>query len=274
MQVQRTRHTRAYVQIPNRIAQNHSLSLEARGLLTYLLSLPDANRATVERITALVPNGRRSVSNAMNELETAGHLKRARVQDPETGRWVTLTSVTDDPTNHMPTVGSPTGQAVGDLPKGKDAERNDLPPSAEDSAERLIGRDGSEGEEEKSPEEKGENTALTARAVSCLERLAIHDHRLLITNREARRLAPLAEPWLREGFHEMEIRQALTKALPAEISSAAALITFRLRNYRPEPIEALRPSQVPSQPVQRTKCPECDVIFPLGHPGGICRSCR
>ena len=51
MRVQRTRHTRAYVQIPNEIAQS-SMSLAELGLLVRLLSLPDKSRATVETITA------------------------------------------------------------------------------------------------------------------------------------------------------------------------------------------------------------------------------
>jgi predicted transcriptional regulator len=274
MRVQRTRHTRAYVQIPNGIAQNHSLSLEARGLLTYLLSLPDAARATVERIASRTTNGRRVVANAMNELVSAGYVKRGRVQDPETGRWVTLTSVTDNPTNHIPTVGEPTGQAVGDLPKGKDALGNDQPPRASEVAERPVDRADSEGEGEKSSQEKGEEQALTERAAKCLHRLGIHDHRLLLTARETARLAPLAVPWLAAGFHEMEVIRTLTAALPAEIASAAALVTFRLRNHTPEPIEAPKPSEAPSRAVERQTCPECEVIFPRNHPGGICRNCR
>lgn len=272
MRVQRTRHTGKYVQVPNGIAQNHSLSLEARGLLTYLLSLPDANRATVERITALVPNGRRSVSNAMNELETAGHLKRARVQDPETGRWVTLTSVSDSPTDHMPTVGVPTGRVVGAHPKEKDLGSNDLPSQPEETEQRPEGRAGS-GEGEKFSSQ--ETDPLTERAVTLLERLAIHNHRLMLSAREARRLAPMAVQWLAEGIQEKQITQVLTAALPsAGVASAAALVTYRLRNHRPEPQQAPEPSQAPSRAVERQRCPECEVIFPLGHPGGICRSCR
>lgn len=272
MRVQRTRHTRAYVQIPNEIARHQTLSLEARGLLTYLLSLPDANGATVERITERTPNGRRSVSVAMNELVAAGYVKRARMQDPETGRWVTLTSVTDSPTNHMPTVGAPTGPAVGASPTEKDAGCNDLPTPAREEL-RPVGRDGSEEEGEKSHQEKSE-TPLSKRATKALLNLATYSHRLILSPREARRLAPQAGAWLASGLSEAEMLTNLSSALPSEITSAAALVAYRLKNHQPEPCAAPSPSQAPSQASARQSCPECEVIFPLGHPGGICRSCR
>ncbi|MFF5369350.1 hypothetical protein [Streptomyces sp. NPDC013187] len=271
MRVQRTQHTRAYVQVPNDLAQRPDMSLEALGLLVKMLSYPDSNSMTLEKIAARVPNGRRSISNAASELTDLRYYHRARVQDPETKRWVTLTSVSDTPTDHMPTVGQPTGQAVGAYPKGKDAGCNDLP-TPEPEAEPDGFAEGSEGEGEESAPEK--NPAQTQRAVKTLQRLAIHDTRLLLSNRECSRLAPLVAEWLAAGFHEMEVIRTLTAGLPAEITSAAALVTFRLKNHQPEHIPAPAPSQAPTGALQRARCPECEVIFPLGHPGGVCRNCR
>ncbi|MEU6704689.1 hypothetical protein [Streptomyces wuyuanensis] len=262
MQVQRTRHTRAYVQISNDIARHSRLSLEAVGLLTRLLSMPDGSGATVEKITEKVPNGRRSVSRAMNELVAEGFVKRAKVQDPETGQWVTITTVTDSPTDHMPTVGLPTGQVVGGSPKEKDAKRKtSLPKEPE---QRPAGRDDSEGEE--SP--AGNTT--TAKAVACLGSLGSREPRLRLSLAESMRLAPLAAEWLSEGFSEAEIGKTLTKALPASVESAAALVTYRLRNLKPE-----APTAAVAAPVTdlRLSCPECGVKFPLGHSGGLCRPC-
>lgn len=274
MQVQRTRHTHAYVQIPNGIARNTSLSLEARGLLTYLLSLPDANGATVERITSSVPNGRRSVSVAMNELIIHGYVKRARVQDPETGRWVTLTTVTDSPTDHMPTVGEPTLPAVGGSPKGeKDPKGNDLPTLPEQQAAdtKSAGR----GEGEKSPQNQGASAAADAvlgRAAACLSSVGRIEPMLRLSVRDSLRLAPLVAQWLTDGFQEVEVVKAITRSLPASVESAAAFISYRLKN-QPEKARPL-PLEPKAAPVQREQCPECEVIFPLGHPGGICRNCR
>ncbi|MFJ8930568.1 hypothetical protein ACIRLA_28665 [Streptomyces sp. NPDC102364] len=265
------------MQIPNRIARHGSLSLEAVGLLTRLLSLPDANGATVERITGLVPNGRRSVSNAMNELITHGYLKRARVQDPETGRWVTLTSVTDSPGDRMPTVGEPTPQAVGGSPKGeKTVGSNDLPTVLPHQAAGAEGA--SEGEGQKSPQIEEDAPApapadaVTGRAVECLRSVGRIEPTLRLSARDSLRLAPLAAQWLSAGFREMEVVKAVTRSLPASVESAAAFVSYRLKN-QPEKVSA--PSEAPQAvPVHRERCPECEVIFPLGHQGGICRNCR
>jgi hypothetical protein len=265
------------VQIPNGIARHDSLSLEAVGLLTRLLSLPDANGATVERVTAKVPNGRRSVSNAMNELISHGYVKRAKVQDPETGRWVTLTTVTDNPTDHMATVGEPTGQAVGGYPKGvKNPKENDLPPEL---VEELEGREAESkqgGEGSSLPNNDRPSAiadAMTGRAVACLGRLGRVEPQLKLSMRESMRLAPLAAQWLSEGFHEMEIIKTLTRALPDSIESAVALVSYRLKNHEPKRSETPPPAPT-AAPVKREQCPDCHRPYRAGHPGGICADCR
>ncbi|MGW0584552.1 helix-turn-helix domain-containing protein [Streptomyces sp. NPDC002920] len=265
------------MQIPNRIARHESLSLEAVGLLTRLLSLPDANGATVERITAKVPNGRRTVGNAMNELIEHGYVKRARVQDPETGRWVTLTTVTDSPGGHMPTVGEPTGQAVGGSPKGERTPEvtTSLPEPVKQPAgcddESKQGEEGSSFQDD--TKTSGTADAVTGRAVACLKRLERIEPALKLSMRDCMRLAPLAAQWLSDGFHEMEVIKTLTRALPEPIESAVALVSYRLKNHEPQKTAPVLPTP-PIAPVQRAKCPECEVIFPLGHPGGVCRNCR
>ncbi|MFD7552945.1 hypothetical protein ACFV9E_00145 [Streptomyces sp. NPDC059835] len=280
MQVQRTRHTRAYVQIPNEIARHAALSLEAVGLLTRLLSLPDANRVTVERVTAAVPNGRRTVSKAMNELIAQGYVKRARVQDPETGRWVTLTSVTDAPTDHMPTVGSPAGQAVGGYPKGEVQEENDpLPEAAPEPAGCEGESQQREGEEIAFPNSDNDNSpsgtadAVTARAVTTLGRLGTFERRLRLSPQEVMRLAPKAAKWLADGLHEMEVITALTRALPTTIESAAALVTHRLEKFQPEKVEIRQPAAAAPR-VQRHQCRECARPFRLGVTADLCADCR
>ncbi|MEN8653564.1 hypothetical protein ABCR94_23895 [Streptomyces sp. 21So2-11] len=279
MRVQRTRHVSAYVQIPNEIARSSSLTLEALGLLVRLLSMPDANKATVEGITARVPNGRKSVSNAMNTLVEQSYVQRARLQDPETGKWVTLTSVSDHPTDTMPTVGAPTGQAVGGYPKGSIPEGNDLPP---EPAEQPSGSEAVSSEEEEfSPEISNDDKpagkpgdAVIGRAAACLGRLGDHDGRLRLNTSEVLRLAPLAASWLADGFHEMEVLRALTRVLPPSVESAAALVTYRLMNHRPEPAATPLGVPAPRSSVARTACPECHRPYPLGHVGGTCRDCQ
>lgn len=278
MRVQRTRHTRAYVQIPNVIAQSSTLTLEALGLLVRLLSLPDANRATVERVTACVPNGRRTVSRAMTELVEAGYVQRARLQDPETGQWVTLTSVTDQPTNHMPTVGEPTEPVLGGYPKGNDLGKNDLPQQPDERPTDEAGDEHQEeGESSPSSNDKAPGTAdaVASRALVCLGKLGIHERRLRLSTGEVQRLAPLAAMWLADGFHEMEVITALKRALPARIESAAALVTYRLKNQRPEPQEALPALERPAPALKRSECSDCGRPFRLrGVTDELCVDCR
>ncbi|MER5883054.1 hypothetical protein ABT160_04425 [Streptomyces sp. NPDC001941] len=271
--VQRSRHTRAYVQIPNEIARHSRLSLEAVGLLTHLLSLPDTNGATVERITSSVPNGRTAVGRAMRELVSLGYVTRARVQDPETGRWVTLTSVTDNPSDTSPTVGDPTPRTVGGYPKEKDPKGNDLPQPSVIEAEAREGL--AEKEEGEFPEEEKTATAtdsVTVRATACLGRLGNERPSLALSVRESVRLAPLAARWFEDGLTEADVTTALTRALPRSVESAAALVSYRLQNHQPEKASSLR--LAPSPAPVREQCPECDRPYPAGHSGGLCRDCR
>ncbi|WAB08796.1 helix-turn-helix DNA binding domain protein [Streptomyces phage Success] len=277
MLVQRTRHTRAYVQIPNEIAQRSDMSLEALGLLVKMLSYPDRNSMTLEKIAARVPNGRRTISNAANELTDLRYYHRARVQDPETKQWVTLTSVSDTPTDRMPTVGESTPRAVGSSPKGeKNPKGNDLPPTSVQQAEAIEGEGEQEGEEspqKNDPKTPGTADAVTGRAVACLGRLGRVEPSLKLSMRESMRLAPLAAQWLSEGLAEVDVIKALTRALPTSVDSAAALVSYRLKNHQPEKAAPLLLTPSPA-PVKREQCPECHRPFPVGHPGGICRDCR
>jgi hypothetical protein len=216
----------------------------------------------------------------MNELIAHGYVLRAKVQDPETGKWVTITSVTDtpegsdSPTDQSPTVGVPTSPAVGGYPKGEKTGGNDLPtvlPSQAAGAEGV-----SKGEGQKSPQIEEDAPApadeVTGRAVECLRSVGRIEPMLKLSVRDSLRLAPLAAQWLHDGFREMDVIKAVTRSLPASVESAAAFVSYRLKN-QPEQTETLPPAPK-AAPVERVKCPECEVIFPLGHPGGICRHCR
>ncbi|MDQ0993049.1 helix-turn-helix domain-containing protein [Streptomyces sp. V3I7] len=281
MQVQRTKHSSAYVQIPNVIARHGRLSLEAVGLLVRLLSLPDGTGATVEKICAQVPNGRRSVSKAMNELVEVGYVKRAKLQDPETGRWVTVTTVSDtpesetSPTNHMATVGETTGRAVGGSPKGEKTEsKKDTTPTpvqAQEAAPLAPETPEQGGNGETAFLHKiGREMAREGRRI--LERLSLHKS-LPLSDQEIGRLAPRVVPWLREDYRSEDILQCLTQNLPEHVSSVPGLITHRLKNFTPERT-AQAAAQAPSRPVERAQCEVCEAPFRLGHQGGVCRSCQ
>ncbi len=285
MRVQRTKHTRAYVQVTNDIARHHSLSLEAVGLLVRLLSLPDGSGATVEKISEQVSNGRRSVSKAMNELIKAGYVKRAKVQDPETGKWVTITTVTDmpdpavSPTDRFPTVGLPTGQAVGGSTQGsKTDEKKDITPT---HPEVVAQPEEAPVQAPASTEKGGEGKStflskiereMTREARRILERLSLHKA-LPLSDSEIGRLTPRLLPWLREDHRSEDILRCLTSNLPQEIGSVPGLISHRLKTFTPERSAPPAPLTAP-QPLKRAACDVCTTIFPLGHKGGVCRNCQ
>ncbi|MGW5773153.1 helix-turn-helix domain-containing protein [Streptomyces longwoodensis] len=280
MRVQRTKLRSGFVQIPNTVARHGRLSLEARGLLVYLLSLPDGTGATVDRITAQVSNGRRSVSRAMNELIEAGYVRRAKVQDPETGRWVTITTVTDtpdaalSPTDRFPTVGEPTGQAVGGSPIGSKTkskkETTPTPRPAEEAAP-LAPESTERGGEGDSSFLDTIGREMTREGRRILERLSLHTS-LPMSDQEIARLAPRVVPWLREAYTSDEILRCLTTALPERIDSVPGLISHRLKTFTPARLTPV--ASVASKPVERAHCEVCEGLFPLGHPGGVCRNCK
>jgi len=73
---------KSYTKICNDALRNKSLSLKARGLLCYLLSLPDewnVNLAHLETISD--KDGRTSVISGMRELKQGGYLVRTIERD-------------------------------------------------------------------------------------------------------------------------------------------------------------------------------------------------
>ncbi|MFD8315942.1 helix-turn-helix domain-containing protein [Kitasatospora purpeofusca] len=98
MQIHRIpKHSPGYTILDNGVIRKHSLSWAARGLLGYLLSLPDGTREDVRTLAAKSVEGRTTVSRALAELERAGHYIRRREHDPITGQVRTHVSVHEAP---------------------------------------------------------------------------------------------------------------------------------------------------------------------------------
>ena len=75
-----------YVVIARTMAQDSSLSLRARGLLLYLLSLPDDWKVYISHLAKVNQEGRHSITMAMNELIEAGYCSKEKFKD-EHGRY-------------------------------------------------------------------------------------------------------------------------------------------------------------------------------------------
>lgn len=70
-----------FVMLDKGFLANTKLSLKAKGLLAYVLSLPDDWVIYTEEITKHHKDGKAAVLSAFKELEEQGHVKRERVRD-------------------------------------------------------------------------------------------------------------------------------------------------------------------------------------------------
>lgn len=76
---------KSYTCIPNEAIRDKRLSLKARGLLVFCLSLPDTWEYSIEGLMKVVGAGRDCIRTALQELENSGYLTRHRARD-EKGR--------------------------------------------------------------------------------------------------------------------------------------------------------------------------------------------
>ena len=70
----RQAHAKRFVCVENKLAQNNSLSLRARGLILYLLSLPDDWSIHFSQLLTQLKEGRTTLLTTMRELRRAGYV--------------------------------------------------------------------------------------------------------------------------------------------------------------------------------------------------------
>ena len=70
-----------YTVMSNHHLQDKRLSLKAKGLLSYMLSLPDDWDYSLKGLTTGCRDGIDSVRSAVHELEDCGYLCRSKVRD-------------------------------------------------------------------------------------------------------------------------------------------------------------------------------------------------
>lgn len=85
--------------LPNAAIRDARLSWKARGMLAYLLSLPDNWRTSTAHLQRVGPDGREAVRRGLIELEDAGYLVRRRVR-LERGRFSWVHMVYDTPVDN------------------------------------------------------------------------------------------------------------------------------------------------------------------------------
>lgn len=82
--------------VPNHVVRDVRLSWKARGLLVWLLSMPDHWRTSSMALAKQGPDGREAVRTGLSELAAAGYLQRRKTQAAD-GTWSTSTYVFDTP---------------------------------------------------------------------------------------------------------------------------------------------------------------------------------
>ncbi|MFJ3707340.1 helix-turn-helix domain-containing protein [Streptomyces sp. NPDC090053] len=98
MRIHLSARTRAFTVLGNEVLRDRRLSFTARGILAYLLSLPDGAREDVRTLADRNPGlGRRGVANALDELVELGYYIRRTVKDAGTGQVRTETYLFDAP---------------------------------------------------------------------------------------------------------------------------------------------------------------------------------
>lgn len=277
MRINRSARTRYFTVLGNEVLRDRRLSFTARGLLAYLLSLPDGAREDVRTLADKNPGlGRRGVAKALDELVEVGYYVRHTVRDQDSGQVRTETYLFDTPqaTGAAPLPapagsGEADGGKAGTFPKGnKNPEEVPTHPAAtaanaEPPARRVEGA---------TPDEPAPApvSADTGRGAALLSRLGRVEPKLALSVADALALAPLAARWLDAGVSELEARAVLTTGLPPVVHSARALLADRLVRKLPAP-RTRQDAAAPAAPL--AECAECRDPLPRGQQTGICAVC-
>ncbi|ABJ73601.1 hypothetical protein LACR_2127 [Lactococcus cremoris subsp. cremoris SK11] len=95
--------------LSNEFLRDENLSLKAKGLLAYILSLPDDWKIYFEEIEKHHRDGKASLRSAWKELESNGYARTLRKTDPETKavkEWYKEVSDFKKPDSDFPDVGN------------------------------------------------------------------------------------------------------------------------------------------------------------------------
>ncbi|MBZ6229867.1 hypothetical protein [Streptomyces olivaceus] len=243
----RTRLAADFTVVSNALAQRRGSAVTV-GVAVYILSLPDGAPVTIAALCEHFSEGEILISRALRELEAAGYLERRRERLPS-GQIRTRTSFYDVP-----------GVRGRARPPGPPPHRpRPLPQPAA-----VL-------------DEPGTPAPVLAdadpEAIAVLTALRRVDARLVLSAREAARLAPAVAEWLAAGVAPREITELLTAGLPDRFRGRpAGVLAFRLRETPlpgpPEPIVLPRPALLPFQ-----TCDGCERAFRAPTPGH-CRTCR
>ncbi|MFI2033325.1 hypothetical protein ACH470_01265 [Streptomyces bottropensis] len=279
----RTRLTADFTVISNALAQRRGSAVTV-GVAAYISSLPTGTSVSITALCEHFDEGEILISRALRELEEAGYLERRRERTP-TGQVRTRTYFYDVPG------GEPDPDPDGSprppkprRPRKQPAAATPAPASGavRDTVEAPV-QAGEKTAEAAEPEAQAETEAeapvpladADPRAIAVLAGLRRVDPRLVLSEREAARLAPAVTRWLGQGLLPTQITDHLTARLPANLLvRPAGILAYRLKET---PLIAPEPGspETPERPavLRMRNCDGCDRGFrSAGH--SHCRDCR
>ncbi|MEU0083605.1 helix-turn-helix domain-containing protein [Streptomyces sp. NPDC006274] len=237
------RHPERFTVVGNHLAQHEGLSLTAIGLATHVQSLKAGSIISIRELAKRFPESEKRVGDAFRELEAEGYIARVRLRLPS-GKMVTVTVSYNNPPAMR-------ARRTAEVPAPTSA-----PPSPKAAPEL-----------EPEPKPEPEPDAVVHNLLAGLRR---HDSRLLLSERDIRRLAPGVTTWLERGVDPAAVQRTLTSALPlGQIPRPAGLLGHRLSAMLPPALPAA-PVTVRPDPLQN--CDVCDRAFRAAEPG-CCPEC-
>ncbi|ARP70931.1 hypothetical protein LK07_15440 [Streptomyces pluripotens] len=294
----RTRLTADFTVLSNALAQRRGSAVTV-GVAAYIASLPDGTPVSITALCKHFAEGEILISRALRELETAGYLERRRERLP-TGQVRTRTYFYDAPGDAPAPSGPPKPPAPPQPPRRRrspaaaEAPRHPLATTTTETAPvpapaptpvpapaptpvpvpapAPAPAPTPTGERTNEPVSLGD---ADPQAVAVLVSLRRVDPRLVLSEREAVRLAPAVAEWLAAGVTPCQITAQLTTRLPDRfLTRPAGILAFRLRET-PLPAPPRTPSEDTTQPAAQPlrNCDGCDRAF-RGPALGRCRECR
>ncbi|MFI5666601.1 helix-turn-helix domain-containing protein [Streptomyces sp. NPDC051704] len=239
--------------VGNHLLQHRELSATAIGVAAYIQSLPAGAPVGIRALTDHFPEGEMRISAALRELERHGYLER-RTERLPTGRLATRTYSYNKPLSGPDEPPPPDREPVPD----PEPEPTPVPDPA-----RMPPSD---------PEPQGSAEPVDPGAARLLTALRRHDPRLLLAERDVRRLAPAVSAWLDRGADPEAVALALTTNLPEPMRSPASVLAYRLKALLPPHLpQGPAPSPI-RRPDPFQTCDGCERAFRSPHPGR-CRDC-
>ncbi|MDG5801356.1 hypothetical protein P9869_01455 [Streptomyces ossamyceticus] len=279
----RTRLTADFTVISNALAQRRGSAVTV-GVAAYISSLPSGTCVSIAALCEHFDEGEILISRALRELEAAGYLERRRERTP-TGQVRTRTYFYDVPGGEPdPDPDGPPKPLGPRRPRKQSATATPAPGAVRDTEEapapgEETTAETAEPEAQVETESKPEAPAPLAdadpRAIAVLAGLRRVDPRLVLSEREAARLAPAVTRWLGAGLLPTQITDHLTARLPADLLvRPVGILAYRLKET-PLTAAATKTPEPSERPVvlDMRNCDGCDRGFrSAGH--SHCRACR